>query len=244
MHGFAYSIVADYARPTDRLLEIGFGEGYGSEILEVVTQEYVGVEVEREAVTHAAAKYGRRGASFVHYDGTSLPFEDASFDLVIAFQVLEHVPDPDSFLREARRVAKAGAYVLVVTPNRNHRLADGERPWNRYHVREFSPAELEEVVGRVFHSVEIFGIQGSRAMNEIEKRRVAAARRLARLDPFGVRFVLPEGLDTRLRTLLRRLRSRPVQSPSEPLEIGIEHVYRSRDEVESSLDLLAVARAS
>lgn len=244
MHRFPYVMVGEIAMPTDRVLEIGFGEGYGSEILEPFVKEYVGVEVEGEAVAHAAAKYGRPRASFVHYDGMALPFDEASFDVVIAFQVLEHVRDPEAFLREAGRVGKPGAYVLIVTPNRNHRLGDGERPWNRYHVREFSPIELAEVVGSVFESVEIFGVQGSPAMNEIEKRRVASARKLARLDPLGVRFILPEGLDTTLRAFLRRRRSRPADLPVALSDIGVEHVHRSREGVETSLDLLAVARAS
>ena len=176
MHRYAYSLVREYARPTDRLLEVGFGEGYGSEIVRTWVREYVGVEVEDDAVAHAVERYPRQGSTFLAYDGETLPFDDSSFDLVISFQVLEHVREPDRFLREARRVVRDGGVVLVVTPNRNHRLADGERPWNRYHVREFSPSELEAAMRRSFAEVEIFGIQGSAAMNEIERNRVARAR--------------------------------------------------------------------
>jgi SAM-dependent methyltransferase len=240
MHRFAYSIVEEYATPMGRLLEIGFGEGYGSEIVEPWVEEYVGVEVDFESVTHAAQKYQRPGASFVQYDGVTLPFDDASFDLVISFQVIEHVRDPEAFLLEARRVTRSGERVLIVTPNRNHRLADGERPWNRYHVREFSPDELEAVMRKAFELVEIFGIRGSPEMNEIEKRRVARARRLARLDRLGLRYVLPEGVDTKLRTFLRRRRSGPRVPSTVGLQIGVEHVHRAREHVETSLDLLAV----
>jgi SAM-dependent methyltransferase len=244
MHRFAYAMVEEYAKPTDRLLEIGFGEGYGSEIVEPWVREYVGVEVEPEAVTHAAEKYQRPGASFVHYDGMTLPFDSASFDLLISFQVIEHVRDPKAFLREARRVTRPGERVLIVTPNRNHRLNDGERPWNRYHIREFSPEELEVVMRKVFETVEIFGIHGSSVMNEIEKRRVARARRLARLDRLGLRYVLPEGFDTKLRTFLRRRRSGAGLPSPTGLQIGVDHVHRDREDVDRSLDLLAVGIAS
>jgi SAM-dependent methyltransferase len=242
MHRFAYAVVEEYAKPSDRLLEIGFGEGYGSEIVAPWVGEYVGVEVDLESVTHAAEKYQRSAASFVHYDGTTIPFDEASFDLVIAFQVIEHVPDPEAFLDEARRVTRTDGSALIVTPNRNHRLEDGERPWNRYHIREFSPAELDSVMRRVFEIVELFGVQGSPRMNEIEKSRVARARRLARLDPLGLRYVLPEEFDTKLRTFLRRRRSSSGTSLAGS-EIGIEHVHRTREDVDSSLDLLAVGRA-
>jgi len=240
MHRFSYATVEEYARPTCRLLDIGFGEGYGSEIVASWIAEYIGAEVEPQAVAHATEKYGRPTASFVHYDGMTLPFDDASFDLVIAFQVLEHVPDPEAFLRETKRVTRPGDRVLIVTPNRNHRVSDGERPWNRYHVREFSPEELDAVMRKVFDNVDVFGIHGSPDMNDIEKSRVARARKLARLDPLGLRYVLPEGFDTRLRTFLRRLRTAADVSASTQLQIGIEHVRRAREDVDHSLDLLAV----
>lgn len=241
MHRFAYRLVEEYAKPNDRILEIGFGEGYGSEIVEPWVGEYVGVEVDLESVTHAAEKYQRPAASFVQYGGTTIPFDGASFDLVIAFQVIEHVRDPEAFLGEARRVTRTDGSVLIVTPNRNHRVDDGERPWNRYHVREFSPAELDSLMRRVFEIVELFGIQGSPRMNEIEKSRVARARRLARRDRLGLRYVLPEEFDTRLRTFLRRRRSSSEGSLAGS-QIGIEYVHRTREDVDTSLDLLAVGR--
>jgi SAM-dependent methyltransferase len=240
MHRFAYATVEEYARPTDDLLEIGFGEGYGAEIVRPLLDSYVGVEVDSEAVDHAASKYRDPKSTFLLYDGATLPFDDASFDLVIAFQVIEHVLDPDAFLREARRVLRPRGLALIVTPNRNHRLGPGERPWNRYHVREFSPGELETVMRRSFGTVEMFGIHASATMNQIERNRVARARRLARLDPLGLRYRLPESIDTRLRSALRR---RPGNQAVTPAQVGVEHVSRTRDDVASALDLLAVGRA-
>ena len=58
----------------------------------------------------------------------NLPFRDRSFDLVIASHVLEHSPDPEAFLRELQRVAKAGyievpdAFLERINPYRDHRL--------------------------------------------------------------------------------------------------------------------------
>ncbi|HLG07569.1 MAG TPA: class I SAM-dependent methyltransferase [Gaiellaceae bacterium] len=240
MHRFAYGVVEEYARPTDRLLEIGFGEGYGSEIVRSWVSEYVGVEVDAAAVAHAAERYRHPKSTFLLYDGATLAFDDSSFDLVISFQVIEHVLDPERFLREAHRVARGRGIVLIVTPNRNHRLDEGERPWNRYHVREFSPHELETMMRYAFDAVEVFGIHGSATMNEIERNRVARARRLARLDPLGLRYHLPESIDTRLRTALRRRSG--GESATLPPQVGAEHMYRTRDNTAASLDLLAVGR--
>ena len=239
MHRYAYALVEEYANETDRLLEIGFGEGYGSEIVREWVDEYVGVEVDDEAVRHANDRYSHSKSTFLSYDGATLPFADSAFDIAISFQVLEHVPDPARFVREARRVVRQGGVVLVVTPNRNHRLADGERPWNRYHVREFNADELAALMRGAFDRVEVYGIHGSEEMNAIERSRVARARKLARRDPLGLRYRLPESLDTRLRVALRR-RSR--DDSKTPVDIGVEHMRHARDDISSSLDLLAVGR--
>lgn len=55
------------------------------------------------------------GKDFVRGDACHMPFGDKSFDFIIASHILEHVPDPDLFLKELSRVAKAG-YIEVPTP--------------------------------------------------------------------------------------------------------------------------------
>jgi ubiquinone/menaquinone biosynthesis C-methylase UbiE len=243
MHRYAYRLAASLASPSDRVLDVGFGEGYGSVIVAPRVLEYVGVDVEHDAATHATEKYGSPAVRFAIYDGKSLPFQDSSFDLVISFQVIEHVPGVSAFLSELHRVTRPGSATLFTTPNRNHRLAEGERPWNRYHVREFSPAELEAVVRGVFPSVEIFGVSGSPTMVQIERRRIARARKLARIDRLGLRYMLPERLDNALRGALRRRGSVGAELGEEELAaVGVEHVRHSKDAVDSAIDLLAIAR--
>jgi SAM-dependent methyltransferase len=241
MHLYAYSLVRAYARPSDKVLEVGFGEGYGSSIVREWVREYHGVEVSPDAVAHAAEKYANPQVAFHHYSGAVLPFEDNQFDLVISFQVIEHVEDTCGYLREIRRVSRKGATILIVTPNRNHRLAEGERPWNRYHVREYSPAELKGLLLQELSEVELYGIHGTPFIDQLEKARVRRARRLARLDPLGLRYKLPEGFDTRLRALLKR-QTRPTSSPDAP-RLTLSDIRHSQNEVETALDLFAIGRA-
>ena len=64
----------------------------------------------------ALAKLRGHGAQVVRSRVTSLPFADATFELVCAFDIIEHVDDDDGALSELSRVAKSGGTVLISTP--------------------------------------------------------------------------------------------------------------------------------
>jgi SAM-dependent methyltransferase len=232
--------VHEFAEPGDRLLDVGSGEGYGSVIVGGWVAEYRGLDVSADAVAHARERYaGDDRTGFDQLAGPRFPHDDASFDLVTSFQVIEHVEDVPRYLAEIRRVSRPGARVLITTPNRTLRLADGERPWNRYHLREYSPLELGALLRGVFTEVDIFAVRGSEAMEELEHARVARARRFARVDRLGLRYALPETLDARIR---RRLRRQQRPGAVRGAEFSLSDVRRTRDDLGLALDLLAVSR--
>jgi SAM-dependent methyltransferase len=225
-HRYSYEVAARSLRPGDRILDVGFGEGYGSTIL---TGEYTGVELDSDLVSHARTRYpGRR---FETYDGRHLP--DGPFDLVVSFQVIEHVDDPDPWLAE---IARVGRRAMFATPNRIHRIGDGERPWNRYHVREFSADEFWQLLGRHFDHVAVYGISAPPEIEAVELARFARARRIARLDPLGLRYRLPPRVDGWVRSRLRK-----PDSTSRP-DFSLDKLYHSTSCVEQGLVLLAEVR--
>lgn len=101
-----------------RLLDVGCGDGVLLARAVAGGGAAVGVEVNADALR--AAKARAPGASVVATGGAaSLPFADAVFDAVVSQHVLEHLDDPVAHLREWRRVARPGAYLALVTPNRD-----------------------------------------------------------------------------------------------------------------------------
>jgi SAM-dependent methyltransferase len=92
---------------TGRVLDVGCGERPYERLIRA--SEYVGLELD----TPEARARNRADA---YYDGHRFPFADNSFDGVLCNQVLEHVFEPDSFLREIARVLKDGGRLLLTVP--------------------------------------------------------------------------------------------------------------------------------
>ena len=96
------------------VLDVGCGTGVNAEQLRTMGHRVFGVDLSPTAVG-GFRKAGFAGA--VADASTTLPFAEASFDLVFASEVIEHLADGESFLKELRRVLKPGGRLLLSTPN-------------------------------------------------------------------------------------------------------------------------------
>ena len=96
-----------------RILDVGCGTGQVVEQLSRRGYRARGVDVSEPAVRIAR----RRGGHCSLYDGRRLPFGAAQFDAVGAFNVLEHVEEPEAFLGELVRVLVPGGRVVISSPN-------------------------------------------------------------------------------------------------------------------------------
>jgi SAM-dependent methyltransferase len=97
--------------PASHVLEVGSGLGIlAAEVAAAADVDVVGVELSAAQIAAAAP---RPRVTFKQGDAHALDFPDASFDLVYARYLLEHVADPQQVLREMRRVARPGARVGV-----------------------------------------------------------------------------------------------------------------------------------
>lgn len=99
-----------------RILDIGSGKGNLVRQLLEDNHDVVGIDLDPSLVTEGRGLFGRLPA-FVAA-GDALPFLDCSFDIVLSFDVFEHIPDSDLHLTEVRRVLKRDGYYLLQTPNK------------------------------------------------------------------------------------------------------------------------------
>lgn len=155
-HLARYAFAARLGRKK-RILDAGCGSGYGSAELARVAERVVGIDVSGEAISYAAANYRHPNLRYLRSSCAALPFPDRSFDLVIAFEVIEHVPDWQTLIEEARRVLAPGGQFIVSTPNADYyaesRRQSGPNPW---HVHEFEFQEFRQALAAVFGHVSLF----------------------------------------------------------------------------------------
>ena len=101
----------------EKLLDFGPGDGWPSLIVGPFVREVVGVEGSRrrvEVCTENAQRLGISNARFIHVEpGTRLPFQDDSFDGIMAASSVEQTPDPKTTLREFFRVLRPGGRVRI-----------------------------------------------------------------------------------------------------------------------------------
>lgn len=151
-HLHRYSALARFVAGK-RVLDLGSGEGYGSAILADFAKSVLGVDVDEDAINHAKDSYRAQSrVSFLHVAPGRLPFNDEEFDVVICFEVIEHLSKPEDLLPEIARVLKKSGSLVISTPNR--RLYSDERNYqNEFHLHEFYISEFRDFLGRQFTNV-------------------------------------------------------------------------------------------
>jgi SAM-dependent methyltransferase len=105
-----------HLRPTDRLLDVGSGPGTITADLARLVGDVVALEIDDHAASLTRAELDRQGVTNAEVrvaDVHALDLPDGAFDVVHAHQVLQHVADPVTALREMARVTRPGGVVGV-----------------------------------------------------------------------------------------------------------------------------------
>ncbi len=140
-----------------RVLDVACGEGYGSALLARAAAHVTGVDVAAEAIAHARARYGAQpNLEFRQGDCAALPLADASLDLVVSFETVEHVAAQQAFVAEVRRVLRPGGLFVLSCPNKVE-YSDKRGLVNEFHVRELDRDELAALIATHFPHTAWYG---------------------------------------------------------------------------------------
>jgi ubiquinone/menaquinone biosynthesis C-methylase UbiE len=166
-HRHRYLFAAQLTAGKD-VLDIASGEGYGSAMLAGSARSVIGVDISPAAVEHARGRYRLPNLEFSCGSCSAIPLADASVDLVVSFETLEHHAEHAKMLTEVRRVLRPGGLLVISTPDK---LEYTDKPVNRnpFHVKELYKEEFRALISGHFRHVRMIGqrlVHGSMLVEE------------------------------------------------------------------------------
>jgi SAM-dependent methyltransferase len=154
-HVARYAFASRFAEGK-RVLDAGCGAGYGSAELAQTALQVTGFDIAPDAVEYARSTYPLPNLHFAAASCTATPFRPNSFELVVAFEVIEHLQDYRAFLKECARVVTPQGLFIVSSPNKSYyaesRAKTGPNP---FHEHEFEAEEFVTELSGVFSNVRL-----------------------------------------------------------------------------------------
>src|SRR6266853_1765895 len=177
-HLHRYAMARELAKGK-RVLDIACGEGYGSNLLADVAERVCGGDISKEVIDHANLKYKRGNLEFKAGSCSSIPIENASVDLVVSFETIEHDDPHQTMLSEIRRVLRPNGVLIISSPEK-HQYSVLPACNNPFHVNELYRHEFEKLMASHFRHVAMYGQQvthGSWIVQEKKSRDMVSFNR-------------------------------------------------------------------
>lgn len=155
-HFHRYAACSSMVRRKD-VLDLASGEGYGSALLSLSAASVVGVDVDASAVAHSTRAYGQNSRlTFTIGTCDAVPLADASVDVVVSFETIEHHSRHREMMVEVKRVLRPNGILVLSSPNRvTYRERTGKG--NPFHVKELDLEELKQLLRDHFRHIRLFG---------------------------------------------------------------------------------------
>jgi GT2 family glycosyltransferase/glycosyltransferase involved in cell wall biosynthesis/ubiquinone/menaquinone biosynthesis C-methylase UbiE len=155
-HLHRYAFAARFVKGK-KVLDLGCGEGYGTYMLAKEATYVAGVEIDKPTVQHARSKYIKDNLEFIEGSVLTIPIEgEKEFDIVVCFELIEHIAEHDKLLSEVKRLLKDDGLFIVSTPNKAV-YTDAPDHHNPFHVKELYFKEFRSLLRRYFKHLRIFG---------------------------------------------------------------------------------------
>jgi ubiquinone/menaquinone biosynthesis C-methylase UbiE len=153
-HWHRYAFASQFT-PGKRVLDLASGEGYGTALLSRTARFAVGVDIDRDAVRHARNRYGGGNLDFVAGSAALTPFRESSFDMITCFELIEHIQEQDTLLREAKRLLAPEGLLLISTPNKpEYNQTEISNP---FHTKELELNEFQALLSKYFKESRLLG---------------------------------------------------------------------------------------
>ncbi len=148
-HVYRYRFASQYVRDK-RVLDLACGEGYGTAALKRAgPRSVLGIDLSSSICARARKRYCE---VFCAGDAHAIPIADGSIDVIVSFETIEHIGNPDAFLSECARVLAPKGVLIVSTPNKTVH-AESSEP-NPFHRSEMDESEFLSLLESRFRHTE------------------------------------------------------------------------------------------
>jgi 2-polyprenyl-3-methyl-5-hydroxy-6-metoxy-1,4-benzoquinol methylase len=217
------------------VLEVGCGEGRGVELVAPKADMFTGIDKISQVIENLKEKHPKgdfRQMVIPPFSG----LENDTYDVIISFQVIEHIKEDKEYLREIHRVLKPGGKALITTPNIKMSLS--RNPW---HIREYTSEELTALAKTIFSKVEMLGITGNEKVMAYHEENRQSVYKIMRWDVLNLQYRLPAFLLKIPYEMLNRMNRNKLKAGNDGLVSEIHHSdYLLSKESDTSLDLFGV----
>ncbi len=149
-HLARYRFALDFIDEDDVVLDTPCGSGYGSLLLTEKSKKVYGIDIFPPAIEHANELFSNENNCFFVCDMQDMSmFKDSYFDVIVSFEGIEHIKDPDKFLQEVKRVLKPEGRLIISTPRKPH--------GSPFHIIEFSLEEYRRILSKYFKIQGMYG---------------------------------------------------------------------------------------
>lgn len=233
-----------------KVLDFGCGSGYGAKILSETAAYAVGVDISEEAIDFAKKEYVSPNLDFMTY--TELA-ENEKFDVITSFQVIEHVKNDSEYIINLKKMLAPNGILIISTPDRKNRLFSHiQKPWNIFHIKEYSYKSLKNLFDNHFRTVEMLKI-GSNC--DLIFEEIARTKKQRNIALPATLFFYPDFFRVSMLKIQRILFEslKRIKSGSKKTEVtGLsgntfmsEYTYEDilfKEELEYSTDLLVISK--
>jgi len=150
-------LVLDYVRQGESLIDIGCGTGEFIVQLRERFNTLVGIDTNSHAIEFTARRVGKdRNILLQCGELDSLHFTAEHFDVCLCLDVLEHVKDLSTLLKEIHRILRPGAEMIVTVPNWYDMIVSGILQIDPFHINTFTPWRWMNLLKRAGFKIKLF----------------------------------------------------------------------------------------
>jgi ubiquinone/menaquinone biosynthesis C-methylase UbiE len=234
---FAYEFAKPYIA-AKKVLDVGCGLAYGTALMAGSASSITGIDYDLQTIEDNIKRYNSiANLDFKQSVIPPLPFPDGIFDVITAFQFIEHIQPRKEFVKECLRVLKPGGSLLITTPNAKKSLAR-----NPFHVHEYTFEEMKQEISSLTAKFELRGLNGNVRVNKYYEENGKFVRMILRFDILKMHQWLPSAwLSKPYNWITSLMRNKLKEKVDQTTDISTKDFFVQNDNLDNCWDIYLIA---